>query len=123
MEIIFWCVKNFLSNIYKLSITYYVLPCTPERETNPFYPTPRSFLLFFPNGLPFCVESYNDLAICWYTATASTYVIRIASNRIASVLTYAYILGSAHALVCGRIKVSADMYVVCSKVSGAYHKS
>jgi hypothetical protein len=123
MFVMIWRVKNFLLDIYIVSITYYDLPYTPERETNPFYPTPRSFLLFFPNGLPFCVESYNDLAICWYTATASTYVIRIASNHIASVLTYVYVLGSAHALVRGRIKVSADMCVVCSKVSGAYHKS
>ena len=116
-------MKNFLSDIYKLSITYCIFIAIPERETSPVYPTPRSFLSSSPNGLPFRVESYNDLAICWYMMAASTHVIRIASNRIASVLIYMYILDSARVLVCGRVKVSADMYVVCIEVSAAYHKS
>lgn len=58
------CEKNFLSDIYKLSITYCISIATPERETNPFDPTPRSFFTYIQNGLPFPVGSRNGLAIC-----------------------------------------------------------
>ena len=57
-------MKNFLSDIYKLSITAYVFAAHPEREMNPKSGGPRSFFTCTRNGLPFPVGSRNGLAIC-----------------------------------------------------------
>jgi len=91
------------SDIYKLSITYYVLPSTPERETNRFYPTPRSFLSTSRNGLPFCMECCNGLAIYCACIRSAVSFVRSVSAR------------------CGR--VSADVYVYRIEVRHAIQAS